>query len=61
MRTYSGIALRAPKEQLLTRVDKEIMGNILRLSRAKQRVGVWGAQGRDAWVPQLQPLGAGVY
>ncbi|XP_076212542.1 maestro heat-like repeat-containing protein family member 2B [Aptenodytes patagonicus] len=32
MRTYSGIALRAPKEQLLTRVDKEIMGNILRLS-----------------------------
>ncbi|XP_059691036.1 maestro heat-like repeat-containing protein family member 2B [Gavia stellata] len=37
MRTYSGIALRAPKEQLLTRVDKEIVGNILRLSRAKQR------------------------
>ncbi|KAM6032737.1 maestro heat-like repeat-containing protein family member 2B [Theristicus caerulescens] len=37
MRTYSGIALHAPKEQLLTRVDKEIMGNILRLSRAKQR------------------------
>ncbi|KAK4806689.1 hypothetical protein QYF61_027690 [Mycteria americana] len=37
MRTYSGIALRAPKEQLLTRVDDEIMGNILRLSRAKQR------------------------
>ncbi|KAM6106983.1 LOW QUALITY PROTEIN: maestro heat-like repeat-containing protein family member 2B [Phoenicopterus ruber ruber] len=37
MRTYSGIALRAPKEQLLTRVDKEIMGNILRLSRAKER------------------------
>ncbi|XP_076214435.1 maestro heat-like repeat-containing protein family member 2B [Aptenodytes patagonicus] len=37
MRTYSGIALRAPKEQLLTCVDKEIMGNILRLSRAKQR------------------------
>ncbi|KAM6234891.1 maestro heat-like repeat-containing protein family member 2B [Spheniscus humboldti] len=37
MRTYSGIALRAPKEQLLTRVDKEIMGNILRLSRVKQR------------------------
>ncbi|XP_072703741.1 maestro heat-like repeat-containing protein family member 2B [Ciconia boyciana] len=32
MRTYSGIALRAPKEQLLTRVDDEIMGNILRLS-----------------------------
>ncbi|KAM6044703.1 maestro heat-like repeat-containing protein family member 2B [Theristicus caerulescens] len=37
MRTYSGIALRAPKEQLLSRVDKEILGNILRLSRAKQR------------------------
>ncbi|XP_075583531.1 maestro heat-like repeat-containing protein family member 2B [Pelecanus crispus] len=37
MHTYSGIALHAPKEQLLTRVDKEIMGNILRLSRAKQR------------------------
>ncbi|XP_075581329.1 maestro heat-like repeat-containing protein family member 2B [Pelecanus crispus] len=37
MRTYSGIALHAPKEQLLTRVDKEIMGNILWLSRAKQR------------------------
>ncbi|KAK4817743.1 hypothetical protein QYF61_026966 [Mycteria americana] len=37
MRTYSGIALHAPKEQLLTHVDKEIMGNILRLSRAKQR------------------------
>ncbi|XP_072703742.1 maestro heat-like repeat-containing protein family member 2B [Ciconia boyciana] len=37
MRTYSGIALRAPKEQLLTRVDGEIMGNILRLSRAKER------------------------
>ncbi|KAM6106976.1 maestro heat-like repeat-containing protein family member 2B [Phoenicopterus ruber ruber] len=37
MRTYSGIALHAPKEQLLTRVDKEIMGNILRLSRAKER------------------------
>ncbi|XP_072731086.1 maestro heat-like repeat-containing protein family member 2B [Ciconia boyciana] len=37
MRTYSGIALRAPKEQLLTHVDKEIMGNILRLSRAKER------------------------
>ncbi|KAK4806676.1 hypothetical protein QYF61_027677 [Mycteria americana] len=37
MRTYSGIALRAPKEQLLTRVDDEIMGNILRLSRAKQK------------------------
>ncbi|XP_074681922.1 maestro heat-like repeat-containing protein family member 2B [Strix aluco] len=37
MRTYSGIALRAPKEQLLTRVDREILGNILQLSRAKQR------------------------
>ncbi|KAM6033066.1 maestro heat-like repeat-containing protein family member 2B [Theristicus caerulescens] len=37
MRTYGGIALRAPKEQLLSRVDKEILGNILRLSRAKQR------------------------
>ncbi|XP_059679369.1 maestro heat-like repeat-containing protein family member 2B [Gavia stellata] len=37
MRTYSGIALRAPKEQLLTRVDEEIVGNILQLSRAKQR------------------------
>ncbi|XP_059679384.1 maestro heat-like repeat-containing protein family member 2B [Gavia stellata] len=33
MRTYSGIALRAPKEQLLTRVDEEIVGNILQLSR----------------------------
>ncbi|XP_074878113.1 maestro heat-like repeat-containing protein family member 2B [Buteo buteo] len=37
MRTYSGIALHAPKEQLLTCVDKEIMGNILRLSRDKER------------------------
>ncbi|KAM9610611.1 maestro heat-like repeat-containing protein family member 2B [Morphnus guianensis] len=37
MRTYSGIALHAPKEQLLTCVDKDIMGNILRLSRDKQR------------------------
>ncbi|CAM9960160.1 unnamed protein product [Bubo scandiacus] len=37
MRTYSGIALRAPKEQLLTRVDREILGSILQLSRAKQR------------------------
>ncbi|XP_069634059.1 maestro heat-like repeat-containing protein family member 2B isoform X5 [Haliaeetus albicilla] len=37
MRTYSGIALHAPKEQLLTYVDKEIMGNILRLSRDKER------------------------
>ncbi|XP_040977781.1 maestro heat-like repeat-containing protein family member 2B [Aquila chrysaetos chrysaetos] len=37
MRTYSGMALHAPKEQLLACVDKEIMGNILRLSRDKQR------------------------
>ncbi|XP_074930909.1 maestro heat-like repeat-containing protein family member 2B [Phalacrocorax aristotelis] len=37
MRTYSGIARHAPKEQLLSRVDKGIMGNILRLSTAKQR------------------------
>ncbi|XP_052655740.1 maestro heat-like repeat-containing protein family member 2B [Harpia harpyja] len=37
MRTYGGIALHAPKEQLLTCVDKDIMGNILRLSRDKQR------------------------
>ena len=43
MRTYSGIALHAPKEQLLTYVDKEIMGNILRLSRDKERVGAQGA------------------
>ncbi|KAM6038320.1 maestro heat-like repeat-containing protein family member 2B [Chlamydotis macqueenii] len=37
MRTLSGIALHAPKEQLLSHVDKEIMGNILRLSRAKEK------------------------
>ncbi|XP_074995168.1 maestro heat-like repeat-containing protein family member 2B [Calonectris borealis] len=37
MRTYSGIALRAPKEQLLTRVDKEIVGNILQLFRTQER------------------------
>ncbi|XP_059685558.1 maestro heat-like repeat-containing protein family member 2B, partial [Gavia stellata] len=37
MRTYSGIALRAPKEQLLTHLDRGIMGNILRLSGAKER------------------------
>ncbi|XP_064330764.1 maestro heat-like repeat-containing protein family member 2B [Phalacrocorax carbo] len=37
MRTYSGIARHAPKEQLLSHVDKEIMVNILRLSTAKQR------------------------
>ncbi|KAM6225550.1 maestro heat-like repeat-containing protein family member 2B [Spheniscus humboldti] len=37
MRTYSAIAQRALKEQLLTCMNKEIMGNILRLSRAKQR------------------------
>uniref|UniRef100_A0A672UAS1 Uncharacterized protein n=1 Tax=Strigops habroptila TaxID=2489341 RepID=A0A672UAS1_STRHB len=37
MRTYSAVALCAPKEQLLSRVDKEILGDILRLSRAKQR------------------------
>ncbi|XP_049666562.1 maestro heat-like repeat-containing protein family member 2B [Accipiter gentilis] len=37
MRTYSGIALHAPKEQLLTCVDKDIMGNILRLSRDNER------------------------
>ncbi|XP_026719765.1 maestro heat-like repeat-containing protein family member 2B [Athene cunicularia] len=37
MRTYSGVALHAPKEQLLRRVDKEILGNILQLSRAEQR------------------------
>ncbi|XP_052655744.1 maestro heat-like repeat-containing protein family member 2B [Harpia harpyja] len=43
MRTYGGIALHAPKEQLLTCVDKDIMGNILRLSRDKQRVGAQGA------------------
>lgn len=62
MRTYSAIALHAPKEQLLSRVDKEILGDILRLSGAAQRVGAWGAWGRDAWVPQqFQPLGAGVY
>ena len=60
MRTYSGIALHAPKEQLLTRVDAEIMGNILRLSRVKQRVGAQSMQGRDSWVPQLPPLEAGV-
>ncbi|XP_040977780.1 maestro heat-like repeat-containing protein family member 2A [Aquila chrysaetos chrysaetos] len=40
---YSGMALHAPKEQLLACVDKEIMGNILRLSRDKQRVGAQGA------------------
>lgn len=43
MRTYSGIALHAPKEQLLTCVDKDIMGNILRLSRDNERVGAQGA------------------
>ncbi|XP_059691066.1 uncharacterized protein LOC132321610 [Gavia stellata] len=31
MRTYSGIALRAPKEQLLTRVDKEIRERALQV------------------------------
>ena len=61
MRTYSGIALRAPKEQLLTRVDREILGNILQLSRAKQRVSAQRVWDRDAWVPHLQPLGDRVY
>ncbi|KAM9264313.1 maestro heat-like repeat-containing protein family member 2B [Morus bassanus] len=37
MHTYSCIALHAPREQLLTCVDKEIMGNILWLATAKQR------------------------
>ncbi|KAK2521385.1 hypothetical protein Q9966_013002 [Columba livia] len=37
MCVYSGIALRAPREQLLARVDREIMGTILQLSRVTQR------------------------
>nr|XP_021138136.1 uncharacterized protein LOC110356052 [Columba livia] len=37
MCVYSGIALHAPREQLLARVDREIMGTILRLSRVTQR------------------------
>ncbi|KAM6290353.1 maestro heat-like repeat-containing protein family member 2B [Porphyrio hochstetteri] len=34
---YSGIALHAPKDLLLPRLDMEIMGRILWLSRAKRR------------------------
>ncbi|KAK2518863.1 hypothetical protein Q9233_012268 [Columba guinea] len=37
MCVYSGIALRAPREQLLARVDREIMGTILQLSRVTRR------------------------
>ncbi|XP_064910933.1 uncharacterized protein LOC135578762 isoform X5 [Columba livia] len=37
MCVYSGIALHAPREQLLACVDREIMGTILRLSRVTQR------------------------
>ncbi|KAK2527218.1 hypothetical protein Q9966_010438 [Columba livia] len=37
MCVYSGIALRAPREQLLARVDREIMGTILQLSRVTER------------------------
>ncbi|XP_052655736.1 maestro heat-like repeat-containing protein family member 2B [Harpia harpyja] len=54
MRTYGGIALHAPKEQLLTCVDKDIMGNILRLSRDKQRVGAQGAPPKEGFVLNVQ-------
>ncbi|KAK2518882.1 hypothetical protein Q9233_012287 [Columba guinea] len=37
MCVYSGIALRAPREQLLACVDREIMGTILQLSRVTRR------------------------
>ncbi|XP_065486175.1 maestro heat-like repeat-containing protein family member 2B isoform X1 [Caloenas nicobarica] len=37
MCTYSGTALRTPREQLLACMDREIMGTILRLSRVTQR------------------------
>ncbi|XP_054254992.1 maestro heat-like repeat-containing protein family member 2B, partial [Indicator indicator] len=37
MRICGGIALRAPREQLLSRLDSDILGSILRLSRARQR------------------------
>lgn len=61
MCVYSGIALRAPREQLLARVDREIMGTILQLSRVTQRVGARAVQGQGhlgALIPA--PWGRGV-
>ncbi|XP_054024596.1 maestro heat-like repeat-containing protein family member 2B [Dryobates pubescens] len=37
MRICGGIALRAPREQLLSRLDSDILGSILRLFRAQPR------------------------
>lgn len=59
MLTYSGMALHAPREHLLARVDADILGKILLLARAGHQVGGSSghAGGRADWMPQLQPLG----
>lgn len=61
MLTYSSMALRASKEQLLAHVEADIVGNILLLYISSSQVRARGVQGQGCWVPQLQSLRARAY